>query len=58
MQKGLETKLYEEQTRGLGMFSLENRKLRGDRIPGFRYFKGCHTQKWSKFVFFAVQECT
>lgn len=41
----LENKMYEENLRELGIFSLKKRRLRGNMVAIFKYPEGCYKEE-------------
>uniref|UniRef100_A0A803TL93 Reverse transcriptase domain-containing protein n=1 Tax=Anolis carolinensis TaxID=28377 RepID=A0A803TL93_ANOCA len=58
MIKGLENKPYEERLKELGMFSLQKRRLRGDKIAMYKYVKGSHREEEANLFSAALQTRT
>ena len=48
MMRGLEQLSYEDRLKGLGLFSLKKRRLRGCFIAAFQYLKAAYEQERNK----------
>uniref|UniRef100_A0A803TZL7 Reverse transcriptase domain-containing protein n=1 Tax=Anolis carolinensis TaxID=28377 RepID=A0A803TZL7_ANOCA len=58
MIKGLENKPYEERLKELGMFSLQERRLRGDMIAMYKYVRRSHREEGASLFSAALQTRT
>ena len=58
MIRGLEHLPYRDMLRELGLFNLEKRRLRGDRIIAFQFLKGTCKQKENQIFTWVGSERT